>query len=100
MTDVEINLAIARLEYPDDEAYENGDQCWVEFDFYNETIYPDYCKNWSDIGPVIEREKLTLGCNDTYRAYFAHDGYGNFTAFAETPTKAAALWYLKMKESE
>ena len=79
MTDAEINLAIAKIEHP------------------HEVVIRDYCNDWADIGPIIEREKLTVGYNDTDRLYFAHDGYGNDTTQAETPTKAAALCYLKMK---
>ena len=97
MTEAEINLAIAKLEYPNLNWFSDGhlavnwkDGCMTEYDYLH----------WADIGPIIECEKLTLGCNDTYGTYFAHDGYGNFTAFAETPTKAAALCYLKMKGVE
>ena len=96
MTDAEINLAIAKLEYPDYKI-----ESWIGRAAVVPAGHPsirgiDYMQ-WCWIGPIIEREKLTLGCNDTHKTYFAHDGYGNFTAHAETPTKAAALCYLKMK---
>ena len=100
MTDVEINLAIARLEYPDDEAYENGDQCWVEFDFYNETIYPDYCNNWADIGPIIEREGMSIDFWESGHWTVNNSDTPSVSTVAETPTKAAALCYLKMKGVE
>ena len=99
MTDAKINLAIAKLEYPDYKI-----RAWEGKATVTPVGHPsirgiDYME-WFWIGPVIEREKLTLGYNDTYVTYFTHDGYGNFTAFAETPTKAAALCYLKIKGVE
>ena len=92
MTDAEINLAIAKIEYADDHLigpYEGDpEKIWT----------PDYCNNWQDIGPIIEREKIDLTATDygwEANSYF----YENKTE-AETPTKAAALCYLKMRESE
>jgi len=86
LTDAEINLAIAQIEYPNE-----PDR--------NLTGH-NYCTDWADVGEVIERQKITVGYNDTERLYFAHDGYGNAITYAETPTKAAALCYLKMKGVE
>jgi hypothetical protein len=76
MTDNEINTYIADIE----------GRCST----------PDYCNNWSDIGPIIEREKIEI-------VTFGWDGWlamRNEKARAETPTKAAALCYLKMKGVE
>jgi hypothetical protein len=96
MTDAEINLAIAKIEYPDKEiaSLDNGSA----FVAHQPTSgVKNYIKYWGDIGPIIDSEKMTVGYNDTERLYFAHDGYGNNGAFETTPTKAACLCYLKMK---
>ena len=81
MTDSEINILIADIE----------GRCST----------PDYCNNWEDIGPIIEREKITVDFWD-YKQWIAHNN--GDTPFvktrAETPTKAAALCYLKMREGE
>ena len=84
MTDSEINLAIAKIEYPNE-----PDRNLTEH---------NYCTNWSDIGPIIEREGLALmTCRDGM--YQASKWVGSLleTAYGDTPTKAAALLYLKMK---
>jgi len=81
MTDSEINTLIADIE----------GRCST----------PDYCNDWADIGPIIEREKITVDFWD-YKQWIAHNN--GDTPFvktrAETPTKAAALCYLKMKGVE
>jgi hypothetical protein len=82
MKDHEINLAIAKIEHP--EAVREGT---------NYVFNVDYVNNWQDIGPIIEREKIEI-------VTFGWDGWlamRNEKARAETPTKAAALCYLKMK---
>jgi len=90
MTDSEINLAIAKIEYPNLEwfgadhlavTWNNG--CRTECDYLQ----------WADIGPIIERERIEL-------VTFGWDAWlatRNEKARAETPTKAAALCYLKIK---
>jgi len=81
MTDSEINTLIADIE----------GRCST----------PDYCNDWADIGPIIEREKITVDFWD-YKQWIAHNnGYTPFVKTrAETPTKAAALCYLKIKGVE
>ena len=97
MTNAEINLAIAKIEYQELVIGLVGDQVEILTDPNDEIKFVDYVNNWEDIGTIIEREKITVGYNDTERLYFADDGYGNAIAYADTPTKAAALCYLKMK---
>ena len=81
MTDSEINTLIADIE----------GRCST----------PDYCNDWADIGPIIEREKITVDFWD-YKQWIAHNN--GDTPFvktrAETPMKAAALCYLKMRGVE
>ena len=94
MSDAQINLAIAEIEYP--EAVREG---------INYVFNVDYVNNWSDIRPIIEREKIDLFIfiEDIWCAEWGEYDYsGNRFAIAEakTPTKAAALCYLKMKGVE
>ena len=86
MTDSEINTLIADID----------GRCST----------PDYCNNWADIGPIIEREKIKLFSSEgvDWKATLVKPcselGYRVWMQEAETPTKAAALCYLKMRESE
>ena len=93
MTDAEINLEIAQIEYPDLTVESHGE---AYIYFWGGTVeIVDYCNNWSDIGPIIEREKIDL---EPLIDGWCAGGYslGHY-AHAKTPTKAAALCYLKMK---
>jgi len=88
MTDAEINLAIAKLEYPETRNL----KLWVEQNMVS------FTNGWMDIGPIIEREKLSLmPCKDD--RYQASKWVGDTlkTAYADTPTKAAALLFLKIR---
>jgi hypothetical protein len=102
VTDAEINLAIARIEYPDLTVESHGE---AYIYFWGGTVeIVDYCKNWSDIGPIIEREKIKLFSSEgvDWKATLVKPcselGYRVWTKEAKTPTRAAALCYLKMKE--
>jgi len=86
MTEAEINLAIAKIEYPNE-----PDRNLIDH---------NYCSEWSAIGPIIEREKITTTFNDTYLCWIAHDGYNNFLVQSDSLTEAAALCYLNMKGVE
>ena len=94
MTEAEINLAIARLEHPDAEITQdnyNWGSCAL---IRNEQQAFDYVGNWADIGPIIERERIGVALvhGDVYRAYS-----NEVFAIDRSPTKAAALCYLKIK---
>lgn len=109
MTDAEINLAIAKIEYPNDSwSMTHGDG--VARVAGQDLIVKDYCKNWQDIGPIIEREKICVSpvidehihygpsfTGEWIAEYILGNNLETFEAYAETPTKAAALCYLKMK---
>ena len=98
MTDADINLAIAKIEYQELVIELVGDQVEILTDPNDEIKFVDYCNNWADIGPIIERENMCLECyNDGAIAYRID---GAFETRSETPTKAAALCFLKMRESE
>ena len=91
MTNAEINLAIARIEYPDGS--------YPQFDTPVSGLAVDYCDSWSDIGPIIERELIHL--YPQIKDWIAECyGESDVEAYADTPTKAAALCYLKMKGVE
>jgi hypothetical protein len=91
MTDAEINLAIAKIEWGDD---------FLDDD-YLASLYEcvDYVYNWADIGPIIDYEKIELRyIGPNWMAQCAYDV--DIDARADTPTKAAALCYLKMNGVE
>jgi hypothetical protein len=88
MTDAEINLAIAKIEYPET----NNLELWVDQNMV------DYVNNWSDIGPIIDREGLNITIDKTNKVWIAWTWDSSIDVRADTPTKAAALCYLKMKE--
>ena len=93
MTEAEINLAIANIEYPADgfEIQARGSSVFSEY--WPNTF--NYCNCWEDIGPIIEREKISISpWRDHWKAVCPNE---NHHIFSETPTKAAALCYLKMK---
>ena len=60
----------------------------------------DYCNNWSDIGPIIEREKIKLFSSEgvdwkaTLVKPHSEVGYMVWAKEAETPTRAAALCFV------
>jgi hypothetical protein len=86
MTDAEINLAIAKIEYPDNYVTKGQENC-AELSGPKLFDQLDYCNNWSDIGPIIDGwQASSIECD--------------LPVTAETPTKAAALCYLKMKGVE
>ena len=59
MTDAEINLAIAKIEYPDKKVGSLDDGS--AYIFYNPTSgVRNYIKYWGDIGPIFEREKIPI----------------------------------------
>jgi hypothetical protein len=100
MTDAEINLAIAKIEFVGKELSQCGDHVDVRL-VAGEYTCVDYVKSWYDIGTIIEREGIDLSYDS-----FEWSAYGILTdgtctsADAKTPTKAAALCFLKMRESE
>ena len=97
MNDAEINLAIAQIEYPNDSwRMTHGDG--VATIAGQDLIVKDYCNDWADIGPIIEREKITVDFWDD-KQWMAHNNRDTpfVKARAETPTKAATLCFLKMK---
>jgi len=95
MTEAEINLAIAKIEYKELVIGLVGDEVEILTDPNDEIKFVDYCNNWQDIGPIIERENMCLECYNNEAIAYRIDGA--FETRSETPTKAAALCYLKMK---
>ena len=95
MTDAEINLAIAKIEYQELVIGLVGDEVEILTDPNDEIKFVDYCNNWADIGPIIEREKISISpWRNHWKAVCPNE---NHHIFSETPTKAAALCYLKMR---
>jgi hypothetical protein len=97
MTDAEINLAIAKIEYPDSYVTKGHESC-AELAGPKLFDQLDYCNDWADIGPIIERENMFIA--PIYDGWTASSIDNDALVEAETPTKAAALCYLKMKGVE
>ena len=102
MNDAEINLAIAQIEYPEGVCQNltsslTGKTITLIHGVEGRTS-ADYVNNWADMGPIIERENITVDFWDD-KQWMAHNNRDTpfVKARAETPTKAAALCYLKMK---
>ena len=100
VNDHEINLSVAKLEYPE------GFCQNLTSDFTGKTTTvirgvagrnsADYCNNWADIGPIIERELIHL--YPQIKDWIAECyGESDVEAYADTPTKAAALCFLALK---
>lgn len=96
MTEAEINLAIAKIEYPDCEFEQGLITAICRYSDGQIAFQCDYCNNWSDIGPIIERERIDVITMGLHKWVAMRE----VKAEAQTPTKAAALCYLKMRESE
>jgi len=95
MEDRQINLAIARIEYPRSIAL------FPEWESSFRVI--DYCNCWDCIGPIIEREGINLTvdkANNTWIAWLWSEDGRNIEARAASTTKSAALCFLKMKGVE
>ena len=101
MSDAQINLAIAKIEYPDKEvgSLDNGSAFIV---YHPTSGVKNYIKYWGDIGPIIEREKIDLHYEPMVDGKDWHAAScGNIAeVWADTPTKAAALCYLRIKGVE
>ena len=102
MTDAEINLAIAKIEYPRNDielVHDNLARVYKLSGYIMDDF--DYCTDWDQIGPIIERESINLFHDENeWSASGIRENGKDTGAEAETPTKAAALCYLKMRESE
>jgi len=86
MDDHEINLAVAKIEYPETRNL----KLWIEQKMVS------YTDGWYDIGNIIEREKI--GIRPVQSGWEAF--HGGSIVIADTPTKAAALVFLKIKGIE
>jgi len=86
MDDREIDLAIAKIEYPETRNL----KLWIDQKMVS------YTDGWYDIGPIIEREGI--GVRPVQSRWEAF--HGSSIAIADTPTKAVALVFLKIKGIE
>jgi hypothetical protein len=102
MTDAEIDLAIAKIEYPEGICQNLTSELTgntITFISGVQGVHSvGYCNNWFGIGPIIEREGISI-IYDGYKwsAYCMTGDSEEISEDADTPTKAAALCYLKME---
>jgi len=99
MEHVKINLEIAKIEFPDYSIQVNSKGIAIPLG-HPYVMGIDYLE-WCWIGEIIEREGINLKRDTNHWEAYRHvDDPSSFWiqfAKAETPTKAAALCYLKMK---
>jgi len=107
MNDLEINKAVAeKLGGKVWFRYAAGSNIWsVTFDSVPGKVdLPDYCNNWQDAGPIIEKYRISLlGCpsGEGYDAYWESSytdwkGVGR-EATSESPLKTAMICFLLME---
>lgn len=100
MSDSELNLAVAKIIYPDD-------QCLIPYNhradvqiFHRNNLYTvkDFCNSWADAGPIIEKTKINLawGYDEKWGARTVHTPIIKH----ENPLHAAMIVFLMMKEAE
>ena len=104
MNDLEINKAVSKkLGHTYDDECDDA-SIWVEVpslfqEGQTQLVIVDYCNNWQDAGPIIEKYKLEL-CRRTLEN--GETGWGasyNFGDFVndESALKAAMLCFLEME---
>ncbi|ORM55956.1 hypothetical protein HA41_00550 [Pantoea conspicua] len=95
MTDFEINKAVAATCLG--EWYDNG-TCIVKCDDDDRSIF-NPCNSWSDAGPIIEKENVSLTCHqsrDEWAAIFNR----HCMSANQNPLRAAMECFLMKKERE
>lgn len=98
MTNAEINLAIAKIEYPDAHIEINRDKAEIirgdETAGY-EALLKCYVTCWGDIMPIVERERMKI--MPLMKKYRVSKGDVSVTDHALC--RAAALCYLKLTQN-
>ncbi|HEY7864616.1 MAG TPA: phage protein NinX family protein [Psychromonas sp.] len=92
MSDFEINKIAAEL---------NGmDYSGVSEQMKHDYNMPDYCNNWSDMGPLIHRYKIAMtpqGWNTTLWSASTSINC-DMTSISSNPLRAAAVVYILIKQ--
>jgi hypothetical protein len=113
MSDFEINCSVLAFFEPEIEHMclsadkKSLYHCGLDGNGFHEVVIPDYCNSWTDAGPIIAKNKISLD--------FDADGYeppqyawcktstpcGQVYYGGESePLRAAMIVFLMMKESE
>ena len=102
MSDSELNLAVAKIIYPDD-------QCLIPYNhradvqiFHRNNLYTvkDFCNSWADAGPIVEKHRITITSLIDGTAWDALSIMGEVEFRDENPLRAAMIVFLMMKEAE
>lgn len=109
MSDFEINLAVAKKLGLVVSAESNGHNA-VDArcdDGYHAWFTIDYCNNWADIGPIIEKHGITLEYDYDLKPdaeWWSCVAFGDFGKvecnYLSNPRRAAAICFLMMQESK
>jgi hypothetical protein len=102
MSDFEINLAVAKkLGLIIDHRQHSGLAVQVCDSEYHGWYTVNYCHDWSDIGPIIEKNKLWLQPDMIGDGYWhCYDLDDNHSAKGANPKRASAICFLMMQESK
>ena len=102
LTDAELNLAIARLVYPDAQENALGQLFYQKNKFQRLPIVKDYCNNWNALMPlVIEHEMQFEGGRGAWAAgkwFGVEEPYIHICR--RDPQRALAECLLKVLESK
>lgn len=110
-SDFEINKAVAVANGYEISNYFGGDSCWIKSKTEGLedclTLLPDYCNSWADMGPIIEREKISIifdnltgveACTNFSVCRFSYGYQSKIWDDSPNPLRAAAIVYLESKE--
>ena len=103
MTKAELNLAIAKLVYPDAEVKGKGK---LVLEFYEDgwegpwsvKPVPNYCNNWNDLMPLVVEYGIDFCYSNVSDKWYATDGNGY--ARHINPQRALAECLLKVLQEE
>lgn len=103
LSDQEINMLVAKIQHPDKNFIESKTRppSVVLLNHINNWV--DYCNNWSDAGPIIVENKITIHAPMHYDepqewlAFDVHDSDADF--MDENPLRAAMIVFLMMQDA-
>ena len=105
LSDQEINIQVARIMHPEREVIESKSRppsaCVIG---HLPSKWLDYCNNWSDAGPIIVENKITIHAPMHYDepqewlAFDVHDSDADF--MDENPLRAAMIVFLIMQDAK
>lgn len=111
MTNAELNLAIAKLVYPEcEDFWQKYDEAKVRVNWEDDMGFihtgkiADYCNNWNDLMPLVVEHGISLVFDEVYenwRAVFESDAPNFYWVEAgQNPQRALAECLLKVLQEK